>query len=466
MRVEGRILPGALLAALGAMACGSQGSTSTQAATSSAAVLRAQLVGFSPSATDLPAPPADATNRFADNPAAAFLGQKIFFDNGFAGGLIDGDNDGTVNALGNAGQTGRVSCAGCHVASAGFLDNRSLGQSGTPTNPQTQASLAAGWTLRRTPSLLDTAQSSLFSWNGRRDSTWMQFFGPLEADNEMNSSRLYLAEYLFANYRNDYQEIFGVMPAFDDASRFPQLTAAQTGCTLLPGKAPVCHGQPGDGAEFDNLSAADQDAVTRAVANAGKAVGAYLRKLSCGTSRMDAFVHGDDKALTASEQRGAAIFAGKGNCTSCHSGPFLSDEKFHNVGLHPVTVSVVVTDSNDQGAATGIPDLLADALNSRGEYSDGDDGRLDLAASQQVAGGFRTPRLRCVSQRPSFMHTGQLRSLEQAVAFFDQGGHLGGYPGTNELKPLGLTDADRTDLAAFLRALDGSGPPSALQGTP
>ena len=35
--------------------------------------------------TTLPAPPADATNRFADNPAAAFLGQKIFFDPGFAG---------------------------------------------------------------------------------------------------------------------------------------------------------------------------------------------------------------------------------------------------------------------------------------------------------------------------------------------------------------------------------------------
>jgi cytochrome c peroxidase len=460
MRARGRILHG-VLAALGAIACGRPASS-----TASTTLLRAQLAGLSPSATDLPAPPSDSTNQFADNPAAAFLGQKIFFDAGFSGALIDGDNDGSVNALGKAGQTGKVSCAGCHVASAGFLDNRSLGQAGTPTNPQTQASLAASWTLRRTPSLFDTAQSSLFGWDGRRDSTWMQFFGPLEADNEMNSSRLYLAEYLYAAYKNDYEEIFGEIPVFTDATRFPQLTAAQSGCALVPGKAPVCHGQPGDGAEFDSLPPADQDLVTRAVVNAGKAVGAYLRKLSCGTSRMDAFVHGDDTALTASEQRGAAIFAGKGSCISCHSGPFLSDERFHDVGLHPVTVSVIVTDSNDQGAATGVPALLADVLNSRGKYSDGDDGRLDVAGAQQLAGGFRTPRLRCVSRRPSFMHTGQLRSIEDTIAFFDQGGHLGGYPGINELKPLGLTAADRTDLAAFLRALDGSGPPLALQGTP
>jgi hypothetical protein len=64
--------------------------------------------------------------------------------------------------------------------------------------------------------------------------------------------------------------------------------------------------------------------------------------------------------------------------------------------------------------------------------------------------------------RPSFMHTAQLRSLEDTVAFFDAGGHLGGYPGRNELRPLGLRETERTDLVAFLRALDGAGPPPAL----
>ncbi len=436
-----------IAATLAAAACGR--------AAPDPAALRARLVALSPAR--LPAPPHDPTNRFADDPRAAALGQKIFFDPGFSGALIDGDNDGSASALGVAGQTGRVSCAGCHIATSGFVDTRSFGE---------QASLAAGWTQRRTPSLLDVSQSSVLGWDGRRDSTWSQFFGPLEASNEMNSSRLFLAQQLRAQYQADYQVIFGALPAFDDAARFPQLTAKQTGCTLPPGGKPVCHGQPGDAAEYDSLSAADKDAVTRAVVNAGKAVGAYLRMLSCGPSRMDAFVQGDSSALSASEQRGAAVFAGSGSCTQCHSGPFLSDEKFHDVGLHPVTVSVIVTDDNDLGAATGVPALLRDPLNSRGIFSDGDDGRLAVAGQQKVTGGFRTPKLRCVSMRPSLMHTAQLRSLEETVAFFDAGGHPGGYPGRNELRPLGLSQPEQTDLVAFLRALDGPGPASALLHVP
>src|SRR5262245_57116720 len=34
-------------------------------------------------------PPADPTNRFADDPRAAALGQRFFFDAGFSGQLID-----------------------------------------------------------------------------------------------------------------------------------------------------------------------------------------------------------------------------------------------------------------------------------------------------------------------------------------------------------------------------------------
>ena len=166
-----------IAATLAAAACGR--------AAPDPAALRAQLVALSPAR--LPAPPHDPTNRFADDPRAAALGQKIFFDPGFSGALIDGDNDGSANALGVAGETGRVSCAGCHIATSGFVDTRSFGE---------QASLAAGWTQRRTPSLLDVAQSSVLGWDGRRDSTWSQFFGPLEASNEMNSSRLFLAQQL------------------------------------------------------------------------------------------------------------------------------------------------------------------------------------------------------------------------------------------------------------------------------
>lgn len=76
----------------------------------------------------LPAPPADISNRYADDPAAAALGQRLFFETAFSGALLEGDDDGSATTLGVKGQTGKVACAGCHIPSAGYLDNRSLGE--------------------------------------------------------------------------------------------------------------------------------------------------------------------------------------------------------------------------------------------------------------------------------------------------------------------------------------------------
>ena len=136
------------------------------------------------------------------------------------------------------------------------------------------------------------------------------------------------------------------------------------------------------------------------------------------------------------------------------------------VGLAPQTVAVVFTDTGDRGAATGLPAALADPLNVRGAFSDGDDGRLPDSVAPATEGAFRTPPLRCLARRPSYMHTGQLRTIEDVVAFFDQGGHPGGYPGTNELHALALTDAEKAALAAFLRTLEGPGPAEALLAPP
>src|SRR6185436_6090391 len=107
-----------------------------------------------------PAPPPDATNAYADDPRAAALGQALFFEPRFSGPLLEDDNDGTTGTLGVQGQTGRVSCAGCHLPEVDFLDGRST---------RRQISLASGWTQRRTPSLLDFGQASILMWDGRRD---------------------------------------------------------------------------------------------------------------------------------------------------------------------------------------------------------------------------------------------------------------------------------------------------------
>jgi cytochrome c peroxidase len=411
----------------------------------------------------LPAPPPDVSNRWADDPAAARLGQRIFFDPGFAGPLLDPDNMGDSSTLGVMGETGKVACAGCHIPKAGFVDARS---------PRKTTSLASGWGRRRTKPLLDVGQAKILMWDGRHDALYNQPFTPLESAVEINSSRLYAAQRVYAEYRSDYEAIFGEIPAaLDDDSRFPQLTAEQTGCrelvTTRDGNETTgrdCHGMPGDGAEYDGLAEADKEVVTRIVVNLGKALGAYERRLSCGPGRFDAYVHGDEAALSDAELRGAKLFVGKAGCITCHSGPYLTDQRFHNVGLAPGGVGAAgrTYDINDRGARVGLEAALEDPLNVKGKFSDGDDGRLPESIPDSMEGAFRTPSLRCVSTRPSFMHTGHMHSLSDVVAFFARGGDSSGFEGASENFNRNLSTEEHSDIVEFLESLDGPGPPAEL----
>jgi len=442
MSIASRILHLSLaLALLETMACGSAVDPARDESLSGVSEpVRQRLRALSP--RELPAPPADPTNAYLDDPRAAALGKKLFFDTRFSGPLLDEANNGDPATLGLQGETGKVGCVSCHVPSSEFSDTRST---------RAQISLGSGWTHRRAKSLLDVAQRPLLNWDGRRDSAFSQIFTPLEDPAELNSSRLFAAQQVARLYRDEYEAVFGELPRLD---RYAQLAAADAGCTELTPN--MIHGS------CNQLGTGDPE-LTRVVVNMGKAIAAYTRKLSCGPSRFDAWVAGDANALNAEERAGAELFVGKGRCDTCHSGPYLSDHFFHNVGLHP-DFRFFVVPIDDPGAQTGLRALLNDPLNSRGAYSDGDDDRLQTlpSALPGLLGAFSTPSLRCVARRPSFMHTGQFRSLEDVVDFFAKGGNESGFLGKSENAPLDLSATEKASLVAFLRALDGPGPDPAL----
>jgi len=62
-----------------------------------------QLSQFGP----LGAVPPDPTNQYADNAAAAAFGQRLFFEKGYAGKIIVG-NDGTNGGLGAVDETAKL----------------------------------------------------------------------------------------------------------------------------------------------------------------------------------------------------------------------------------------------------------------------------------------------------------------------------------------------------------------------
>jgi len=295
-------------------------------------------------------------------------------------------------------------------------------------------------------------------WDGRRDSAFSQVFSPIESPLELNSSRLFVAQRIAASYREVYEAVFGPLPA--TLADYAELAPEAAGCTELP-PDPVHEGCPQPGID-------DED-VTRVVANFGKAISAYTRRLTCGRSRFDAWMDGDETSLSAIEQRGAIVFVEAGQCDVCHGGAYLTDQAFHNLGVRGSVVPFTGIDTaDDPGAAPAVALLRDDWLNSKGPFSDGYDGRLDDLPQDEstLLGAFRTPSLRCVGKRLSFMHNGELRSLEDVVDFFAEGGHTDGFVGESENWSRPLDEEDRDALVAFLRALDGPGPDAALLQPP
>jgi cytochrome c peroxidase len=379
------------------------------------------------------APPADPTNRYADDPAAAALGQKLYFEVRYS-------------------SNGKVSCATCHDPRSGFQDARA------------NTSLGIDFTGRHAPTVINSAFGSGHGpawqfWDGRADSQWSQALGPPESAVEMGGTRTRISLMMFDHYRSEYQAVFGPMPALRDAAGRP--VAADL---AMPGTS-----------EWSALPASVRHDITGVYVNFGKAIAAYERKIVSRNSRFDAFLTDlqagarDSDHLDAEEKLGLRVFVGKGRCVACHSGPNFSDWKFHNIGAPNVGEHVK---QQDRGRADGALTARRGEFNCASEWSDeAEKSRCavnGLAAEDRDLGAFKTPGLRDVSKTGPYMHTGFVATLADVVDYYDMGGAEGGFLGTvdKDVKKLGLTDAEKSALVAFLHALDGQPLPPALTEAP
>ena len=130
----------------------------------------------------LPPLPLDTSNRVANDPRAASLGHRLFFDPGLSG-------------------TGGVSCSTCHQPERRFTDGLPKGQ-------------AIGTSKRNTPSIIGAAYSPWLYWDGRKDSLWSQALSPLEDPAEHGGRREQYVEFIAADpiYRPMYEAVFGELP--------------------------------------------------------------------------------------------------------------------------------------------------------------------------------------------------------------------------------------------------------------
>ena len=186
----------------------------------------------------------------------------------------------------------------------------------------------------------------------------------------------------------------------------------------------------------------------------GKALAAFERTRLSSEAPFDRFLHGDEKALNASQRRGWALFTGKARCGSCHTYdpalPLFGDNRFHNTG-----VAAGKQDFNDlatraaQSAAAGSKAEI-DKMALETEFSDL--GRFLVTQKREDIGGFKTPFLRDVLLTGPYMHDGSLETLWDVIEFFNQGGERNPFLDA-EMKPLGLSASEVEDLVNFLGAL-------------
>ena len=163
----------------------------------------------------------------------------------------------------------------------------------------------------------------------------------------------------------------------------------------------------------------------------------------------DRYAAGDKKALSDAQLRGMALFHGKANCIQCHNGPLASDQKFHALGVPEnevfKTEPLYQITHRWEHYQKGVPEL---------KYRDAkfDWGLFYITKNPKDIGKFRTPSLRELKYTAPYMHNGIFYTLDEVVDFYNKGGGDGAAK-SPLIKPLGLTDAERKDLVAFLESL-------------
>jgi cytochrome c peroxidase len=160
-----------------------------------------------------------------------------------------------------------------------------------------------------------------------------------------------------------------------------------------------------------------------------KAIAAYERTVVTTDSPFDRYVRGDESALTQQEKMGLEIFNGKGHCSCCHWGPHFTDGRFHNIGVKQQDPSK--------------PDL----------------GRYEITKDPRDKGAFKTPTVRDAALRPPYLHDGSEKSLESLVDFYNRGGDTDDANLDPMMVPLGLSQAEKDALVAFMKnALTSTNP--------
>lgn len=261
--------------------------------------------------------------------------------------------------------TGNVSCNSCHDLTTYGVDNKSF-SSGD------DGSLGG----RNSPTVFHAALHSMQFWDGRAIDVEEQAAGPILNPVEHNiESEDQLVERI--RKIDLYQDLFS---------------------KSYPVENPI---------SFENLV---------------NAIGAFERTL-LPSGKFDAFLEGNESALSTQEKKGLATFI-KSGCVTCHNGVVLGGQMFQKFGVYKNYWELTESDPIDEGVY-GITD------NEAQKYF------------------FKVPGLRNIVHTAPYFHDGSVETLMYAVQIMA------------ELQSnLKLDEQQVEDIVAFLNSLSSDIPQS------
>lgn len=253
-----------------------------------------------------------------------------------------------------------ISCASCHDPAKGWSNGE-----------QFATGFQGKKGGRNSPTVINVAFGRLQFWDGRAKDLEDQALGPIQNPIEMNLTLEEAVARLNAidGYKKQFQDVFGT------------------------------------------------DATSEGIA---KAIAAFERTVLSGDAPYDKFKAGDEKALSASAQRGMKLFFGKAVCSACHAGKNFTDNGFHNVGV---------------------------GMGKNPEEADG--GRFAVSKLGGDRGSFKTPTLREISRSGPYMHDGSMKTLDEVIEHYNKGGIQNPWL-DEEIFALELSDTEKKDLKTFL----------------
>ena len=252
----------------------------------------------------------------------------------------------------------------------------------------------------------------------------------------------------------------GRSPSLEDQALHPFLNPVEMG---LKDHAPILkivRTDPDYAKAFQAVFGKGGDEVT--MKEVTQAIAAFERTQVAGDSPFDRFwLRGEKGALTEAQGRGFDLFVNRGRCVSCHlieqTQALFTDNRFHNVG---VGINAI------QGE---VPGLAREFVRAEATASEVDKrvltdqrtselGRFAVTRTFDDLGGFKTPTLRNVAVTAPFMHDGSLKTLQEVMVHYNNGGVTREGDPVNDflsggIRPLGLTNGEIDDLVAFLEAL-------------